>query len=138
AAVAWTGMILLLAAVPARADRNERLIAALKSPELAQHAAELMAMEGMKDAPPERVAPLADVVLDRNLNIRYDAASVLKGLGPKAAAAVPNLVQCLDTFPGGTPPLDGPMRYYADARSEAAEALGAIGPAAKEALPALK
>jgi len=50
---------------------------------------------------------------------------------------VPALIAALKTFPGGTAELDGPGRYYPDVRSIAAEALGAIGPAAKDAIPAL-
>jgi HEAT repeat protein len=34
--------------------------------------------------------------------------------------------------------LDGPYRYYADARAVAADALGAIGRGAGAAIPALK
>jgi HEAT repeat protein len=44
----------------------------------------------------------------------------------------------VDTFPGGSPALVGPMRYYPDVRSVAAEALGAIGVNARGAVPALK
>ncbi len=83
------------------------------------------------------VPGIADAVLDRNLNIRYMAASSLKGFAPVAQPAIPALIQALNTFPGGSPALEGPERYYADARSAAAEALGAIGPDAKESIAAL-
>lgn len=84
------------------------------------------------------VPALAEAVLDRDLNVRYWAATALKAIGPDAKAAVPALVKALDTFPGGSPALDGPIRYYPDVRSGAAAALGAIGPAAKDAVPALR
>jgi hypothetical protein len=41
-------------------------------------------------------------------------------------------------FPGGTPALEGPPRYYADVRAVAAEALGAMGREARDALEALR
>ena len=85
-----------------------------------------------------RVPALAAALADRNLNVRYWSASALGGLGPDARPAVPALVGALKTFPGGSPELDGPARYYPDVRSVAAQALGAIGPLAKAAIPALK
>jgi HEAT repeat protein len=84
------------------------------------------------------VPSLARALADQNLNVRYWAASALKAVGPAAHAAVTDLVKTLDTFPGGSPALDGPVRYYADVRSGAAEALGAIGSRATGAVPALK
>lgn len=84
------------------------------------------------------VAALSRAVLDTDLNIRYMAMVTLKSVGPYAKPAVPSLIKALDTFPGGTPPLDGPQRYYADARWAAAETLGAIGSDAKDAIPALQ
>jgi HEAT repeat protein len=75
---------------------------------------------------------------DQNLNVRYCAASALKAVGPAAHAAVNALISALDTVPGGSPALDGPVRYYADVRNVAAEALGAIGSRARDAVPALK
>jgi len=84
------------------------------------------------------------VLSDQNLNVRYSAcqrysaASALKAVGPAAHAAVVPLIKALDTFPGGSPALDGPVRYYPDVRSVVAEALGAIGSRAKEAVPALQ
>jgi HEAT repeat protein len=62
----------------------------------------------------------------------------LKAVGPAAQSAVPALTNALDTVPGGSPALDGPLRYYADVRSVAAEALGAIGSRATDAVPALQ
>jgi HEAT repeat protein len=84
------------------------------------------------------VPGLAEAVVDRDLNVRYYAAEALEAVGPEAKAAVPALIKALGTFPGGSPPLEGPQRYYADTRSVAAEALGAIGPGAREAVPALR
>ena len=84
------------------------------------------------------VPALSQAILDNNLNIRFMVMTTLKNIGPAAKIAVPSLIKALDTFPGGTPPLDGPPRYYADARSAAAEALGAIGSDARDAIPALR
>ena len=83
------------------------------------------------------VPALAKALTDQDLNVRYMAATALQAIGPGAEAAVPALIKALDTFPGGTPALSGPVRYYADARSAAAAALGAIGIGAREAVPAL-
>jgi HEAT repeat protein len=83
------------------------------------------------------VPALSRAVTDQDLNVRFYAADALKAIGPGAEAAVPALVKALETFPGGTPALTGPIRYYADARWLAAEALGAIGVGAREAVPAL-
>jgi len=83
------------------------------------------------------VPALAKALTDQDLNVRYFAADALKAIGPGAEAAVPALVKALETFPGGTPALTGPFRYYADLRWIAADALGAIGIGAKEAVPAL-
>jgi HEAT repeat protein len=75
---------------------------------------------------------------DKDLNVRYYALSAIKRIGPAAASAVPALIEELSTHPNSEPGLEGPVRYYKDARSVAAEALGAIGPPAKAALPRLK
>lgn len=114
------------------------LATALSSPDLAVRTRAVMALAEAGPGAKDAVPALARAVGDRNLNVRYWAGSTLKALGPAAAGAVPALVGMLKTFPGGTPELDGPMRYYPDARQVAAEALGAIGPAAKAAVPALK
>ncbi len=84
------------------------------------------------------IPALAEAVLDRNLNVRFMVMIALQKLGPASKIAVPMLIKALDTFPGGTPPLDGPPRYYADARWAACDALGAIGPDARDAIPALQ
>jgi HEAT repeat protein len=87
-------------------------------------------------------APALPVVIgamkDKDLNVRYYALSTAKKLGPGAVSAVPALVQALSTRPDLEPGLEGPKRYYADARSVAAEALGAIGPGAAAAIPKLQ
>jgi len=75
---------------------------------------------------------------DKDLNVRYWALSAIKKMGPAAASAVPALTVALSTHPATEPGLDGPARYYKDARSMAAEALGAIGPGAIAAAPRLK
>jgi HEAT repeat protein len=84
------------------------------------------------------VKPLATAVSsDEDLNVRYWAAQALGAIGPDARDAVPALMGALrTTFPDRG--LQGPQRYYADARSACAEALGRIGAGAKIALPALK
>ena len=84
------------------------------------------------------VGPLGRALKDKNLNVRYYAAQALGKMGPAAAPAVPDLVAALDTHPSREPDLEGPPRYYKDARSVAAEALAAIGPAASAALPKLR
>jgi hypothetical protein len=75
---------------------------------------------------------------DRDLNVRYWSAQALAALGPAAAPAVPALAALLKTHPRTEPGLEGPARYYADARLIAALALGRVGPAAKAALPQLE
>ena len=75
---------------------------------------------------------------DKDLNVRYWALSAIKKMGPAAATAVPALIVALSTHPVTEPGLDGPPRYYKDARSITAEALGSIGPGAKAAVPRLK
>jgi HEAT repeat protein len=83
-------------------------------------------------------APLGHALKDNNLNVRYYAAQALGKMGAAAAPAVPDLIGALDTNPSREPNLEGPPRYYKDARSVAAEALGSIGPPAKAALPRLR
>jgi len=75
---------------------------------------------------------------DKDLNVRYWALSALKKMGPAAATAVPGLIAALSTHPAAEPGLEGPPRYYKDARAVAADALGSIGPGAKAAVPRLK
>jgi len=84
------------------------------------------------------VGPLGRALKDKDLNVRYYAAQALRKMGPAAAPAVPDLIGALDTHPSREPDLEGPHRYYKDARSVAAEALAAIGPAANPALPKLR
>lgn len=95
----------------------------------ASHALALLAP---KD--PERVMPtLTTALKDRSLAVRCWAADGLGAIGPAAAPAVPALVATLKTNPRSEPDLEGPHRYYADARMGAATALGKIGPAAAAA-----
>jgi len=84
------------------------------------------------------VPALSTALGDRNLNVRYWSARALAAMGPAAAAAVPALSQALKTHPRTEPDLDGPPRYYKDARTAAAEALGEVGPAAAAAVPLLR
>lgn len=88
---------------------------------------------------PERVLPVLVAALrDHALAVRCWAADGLGAIGPRAAPAVPALVATLKTHPRREPDLEGPQRYYADARMAAATALGSIGPLAKAALPDLR
>jgi HEAT repeat protein len=114
------------------------LLEQLKSPDAGVRARAAMSLSELGGAAKAAAPALAAALADRNLNVRYWSASALRGLGPDARQAVPALVAALKTFPGGSPELDGPARYYPDVRSVAAEALGAIGPLAKAAIPALK
>jgi tetratricopeptide (TPR) repeat protein len=75
---------------------------------------------------------------DKDLNVRYWALSAIKKMGPAASTAVPALIVALSTHPATEPGLEGPPRYYKDARSMAADALGSIGPGAKAAMPRLR
>jgi len=84
------------------------------------------------------VDPLGRALSDESLNVRYFAARALRAMGPAAASAVTALIAALDTHPSRQPGLEGPPRYYGDARLLAVNALAAIGPAAKAAIPKLR
>jgi HEAT repeat protein len=116
----------------------EDLVKGLESPNPGARAMAATSLSKMGPAAEPAVPALSKALADRDLNVRYWAATALKAVGPAAQAAVPALINALDTVPGGSPPLDGPARYYADVRSVAAEALGAIGSRAGNAAPALK
>src|SRR5262245_52821179 len=129
--------IVLMMTVLAIGQDVEALVKGLEHPN-----AGIRAMSGRKLAEkgPSAVAAvpaLSKALADQDLNVRFEAADALRAIGPGAAAAVPALVKALATFPGGTPELSGPVRYYADARWAAADALGAIGTGARGAVPAL-
>ena len=141
AAISSCAMLLVLfgwcsAAFPD--ERVSQLASDLKSSDLRVRLRAAMSLSEIGSAAKEAVPELAEAVLDQNLNVRFYAAKTLANIGPDAKAAVPALIKALATFPGGTPPLDGPQRYYADTRWVAAEALGAVGPGAKDAVPALQ
>ena len=88
---------------------------------------------------PEAIPYLVIAIQDRHLNTRYWAAYALGQHGPAAQAAVPTLVKVLrKTFRDVDPTLEGPERYYADARAVAARCLGEIGKGATPAIPALQ
>ena len=100
-----------------------------------------VAAQGLAEIAADAVSvagPLGRALKDKNLNVRYYAAQGLGKMGAAAAPAVPDLIGALDTHPSREPDLEGPPRYYKDARSVAAEALGAIGAPAKAALPKLR
>ena len=79
------------------------------------------------EAPHEEDAPaLTELVGSENGDVAYWAVTLLGRLDGKARAAVPALTEALKQNP------------HPHNRQRAAWALGKIGPAAKEALPALK
>jgi len=123
-----------------QADQSggEMLLAFLGSPNPGLRTIAVMGLNHMAPSYPESIPVLAEAALDVNLNIRYWALSALRAYGEKAGPVVPNIIRALETYQGQGPELDGPVRYYADARARAAEALGSIGPPAKAALPALE
>ncbi len=138
AALAWGILLLGSSLATGGDDKVEKLLKDLKSANPSTRAMAAMALGKMGPSAKLAVPVLAEAVVDRDLNVRYYAAEALESVGPGAKAAVPALIKALDTFPGGSPPLEGPQRYYADTRSVAAEALGAIGPGARQAVPALR
>lgn len=123
-----------------QADRSggEILLTFLESLNPGLRTIAVMGLNHMAPSYPESISGLAEAALDLNLNIRYWALTALRKYGEKAGSAVPNIVRALETFHGQSPELEGPVRYYADARARAADALGGIGPAAQDALPALE
>jgi HEAT repeat protein len=131
---------LLFAGRPCAASqvRLEEFVNGLENPNPGTRAMAAISLTRMGPAAEPAVPALSKALADQDLNVRYCAANALKAVGPAAQAAVSALVRALDTVPGGSPALDGPVRYYADVRSVAAEALGAIGSRAKDAVPALK
>lgn len=131
--------MLLLGGRPSAAGQGtlEDLVKALEHPNPGARAMAATSLAKMGPAAERAVPALSNALADRDLNVRYWAASALKAVGPAAQSAVTALVQALATVPGGSPALDGPLRYYPDIRSVAAEALGAIGNRAKDAVPAL-
>ena len=114
------------------------LLALLGEPGAELRSIATMGLHHMAPAYPAAIPALTEAALDIDLNVRYWALSALKECGKEARSAVPNIVKALETFPEKGPPLEGPARYYADARALAADALGSIGPDAKAALPALE
>ena len=138
-ATSVTIMLMMTVAVPlfAIGQDVEGLVKDLKDPNpgIRSRAGMLLAKKGPNAT--AAVPALARALTDQDLNVRFFAADALKAIGPGAEAAVPALIKALETFPGGTPALTGPSRYYADARWIAADALGAIGIGAREAVPAL-
>lgn len=85
------------------------------------------------DSDEKLVQELRDIAKDTKANaeVRITALDTLAKLGPKAAAAVPDLIKLLG---------DTGFKSEDDARycvAHTAQALGAIGPGAKDAVPAL-
>jgi HEAT repeat protein len=136
--------MILMSAILATAQSPtiDKLIAGLKSSDIATRtkAADDLWLKSNKapGALKKAVPALSEAVLDSDLNVRWMVITTLANIGPAAKPAVSSLIKAMDTFPGGTPPLSGPPRYYADVRSAAAHALSAIGADANNAIPALQ
>ncbi len=122
----------------ADADGGGVLLVFLASPNPGLRGIAALGLNHMAPGYPKAIPALTEAVLDVNLNVRYWALSALKKYGIVARKAIPNIIKALETHQGTGPALDGPDRYYADARALAAEALGSIGSDAKAAIPALE
>jgi HEAT repeat protein len=138
----WLPALAVAAALAAPLHAQEQedvasLIEKLAHPNAGQRGLAAMTLGERGAAAKPAVPALAAALADGNLNVRYWAAHALGEIGPAAKDAVPALIGALRTsFPGRG--LEGPTRYYADARVVAVQALGRIGPAARLAVPALK
>jgi HEAT repeat protein len=130
--------VVILAGTPLAAQTLEQARAGLSNPDPRLRGQAAMALSEMGTAAAAAVPELTKTMADRNLNVRYWTGKALTAIGPQAAPAIPQLVATLGVYPGGPENLEGPTRYYADARLVAAQALGAIGPPAKGAVPALR
>jgi HEAT repeat protein len=121
------------------------LIPALKDEnQLVRHSA-VGALAKIRFASREVVEALAERVRDTHLSTAVSAATGLKLMGPSAAPAVPALIQSLKergddgTFAApGLPVVRADRGLGTALRRAVIEALGNIGPAAKEALPELR
>jgi HEAT repeat protein len=130
--------LVALAVTPLSAQTLDEARAGLSHPNPGIRGQAAMALADMGPGAAAAVPELTKTMADRDLNVRFWTARALVAIGPAAAPAVPQLVATLAVFPGGPEKLEGPTRYYADARQVSAEALGAIGAGAKDALPALR
>jgi hypothetical protein len=126
---------ILKALLDAGADLDG-LLGHRKHPESAVRVRIFMALASVGPQARKAVPQLAEALADDHLNVRYWAAFTLKSLGPEAAAAAPQLIEALQTHPDRSPGLEGPLRYHADVRWIAADALGEIGE--PSAIPALR
>ncbi|MFO1078434.1 MAG: HEAT repeat domain-containing protein [Planctomycetota bacterium] len=117
-AVAVSAIPDLMATLDSR-DWGERRDAAIALSKIAS------AAEGNQD---EVVQALAHCLGDQIVWVRGAAIDSLQRLGPEAAAAVPDLITCLQSA----------NERDRSNRDAAVEALGAIGPAAKAAVPVLE
>jgi HEAT repeat protein len=84
------------------------------------------ALEDVGPPAPDQIKPLAELAGDCTSDVAYWAVTLLGRAGNAAAAAVPKLIQVLESD------ADLPVR------ERAAWALGEIGPAAQVAAPALR
>ncbi len=148
---------LALGRMPGAGDEAlDVLRAALADPEPAVAAGAALGLAHLGDAATADVPRLADGLLAHaDADVRLACATALERLGPAAFEATPALAftVLLDDAPPRVDPLlegddDPPVRPIAadelvlettqfDVRVAAARALGAIGPAAEDALPAL-
>jgi HEAT repeat protein len=101
-----------------------------KDPFLRYQAAHLLV--GMGPEAKAAIPVLMDQLREADQNERYRAAEALEKIGLKAGTAVPALIQAAQN-PAGTQ--DGESIEHA--QMVAVRALGALGPAAKDAVPAL-
>lgn len=86
----------------------------------------ISALEGLGPPAEEELPALKDLIASPDGEVAFWAITLLGRLEAKAAPAVPELIEALQTSPD------------LFVRQKAAWALGEIGPAAKEALPALE
>src|SRR5262249_20777303 len=82
-----------------------------------------------EDPDPAAVPVLVELLRDDHWEVRSSAAMVLARLGPASKPAIPLLIEIVQTESG--------TGWKRAAKADAVEALGAIGPEAREAAPAL-
>ena len=122
----------LLVAFGTNSALRESLLAALKDHDRQLRRIVVEAIT-LRFSDPQVVMALAAALKDPFYMVRGNAAVVLARLGPKAASAVPALVEALDAeWPQERP------GYVGAVRMRVVGALEQMGPAARAALPALE
>lgn len=121
------------------------LIPALKDENWSVRSSAVWALRKTGSVSREVIEALAGRVRDIDLNVAVTAATGLKLMGPPAAPAVPALIQSLKernddgTFAvPGLPEIRANRSMGGVLRRAVIEALGNVGPAAKDALPELR